>query len=57
MKDVEISLNSTHIKPNEQILGNIKVNYTGRYDGMHKHDILDSNGLLNMHMQWSKRGM
>ena len=28
MKDVEISLNSTHIKPNEQILGNIKVNYT-----------------------------
>ena len=34
MKDVEISLNSTHIKPNEQILGNIKVNYTGRYDGI-----------------------
>ena len=35
MKDVEISLNSTHIKPNEQILGNIKVNYTGRSISKH----------------------
>ena len=51
MKDVEISLNSTHIKPNEQILGNIKVNYTGRYDGIviNTH-ILDSNGLLEYGM-------
>ena len=39
MKDVEISLNSTHIKPNEQILGNIKLfrNYmAGKNDnGIH----------------------
>ena len=55
MKDVEISLNSTHIKPNEQILGNIKVNYTGRYDGIviNTH-ILDSDS-WNMgrpYVQW-----
>ncbi len=51
MKDVEISLNSAHIKPNEQILGSIKVNYTGRYDGIviNTH-ILDSNGLLEYGM-------
>ena len=56
MKDVEISLNSAHIKPNEQILGSIKVNYAGRYDGIviNTH-ILDSNGLLEkMVKTWTK---
>ncbi len=51
MKDVEISLNSAHILPNEQIVGSIKVNYAGRYDGVVVNtQILDSNGLLEYGM-------
>ena len=51
MKDVEISLNSARIRPNEQILGTVKVNYTGRYDGIVVNtQIQDSNGLLEYSM-------
>jgi len=47
MKDIEIKLNSKEIHPKEEIIGNIVVNYPGRYDGIVINaQILDSNELI-----------
>ena len=47
LKDIEIKLNDTSIRPNSEIVGNITVNYTGRYDGIViDTQILNSNELI-----------
>lgn len=47
MKDIEISLDSTEIRPNSEIRGVIKVNYSGKYDSVVLNtQILSSNELM-----------
>jgi hypothetical protein len=47
LKDIEIILNSKNIKPNTDIVGSIKVNYTGKYDSIVLNtQILGSNELM-----------
>jgi len=47
MKDVELKLENLNIKPHEIIKGKIKVNYSGRYDGVVVNtQILNSNQLI-----------
>lgn len=47
MKDIELVLESTDIRPHETIKAKIKVNYPGRYDGVVVNtQILDSNQLV-----------
>ena len=47
MKDVELVLENLNIKPHETIKGKIKINYTGRYDGVVVNtQILNSNQLI-----------
>lgn len=47
MKDIEIGLRDTHIRPGEEIGGTVTVGYTGRYDGVVINaQILDSNELV-----------
>lgn len=47
MKDIELKLESSNIKPHETIKGKIKVNYPGRYDGVVVNtQILNSNQLI-----------
>ena len=47
LKDVEIILISKNIKPNTDIVGSIKVNYTGKYDSIVLNtQILGSNELM-----------
>ncbi len=47
LKDIEIKLNDTNIRPNSEIVGNIIVNYPGRYDGIVINtQILSSNELI-----------
>ena len=47
MKDIELKLENSSIKPHEIIKGKIKVNYPGRYDGVVVNtQILNSNQLI-----------
>ncbi len=47
MKDIELKLDNMTFRPHEIIKGNIKVNYSGRYDGVVVNtQILDSNHLI-----------
>lgn len=47
MKDIELVLENTDIKPHEIIKGKIQVGYPGRYDGIVVNtQILDSNQLI-----------
>jgi hypothetical protein len=47
MKDIEITLENSCIKPHEIIKGKIQVNYSGRYDGVVVNtQILNSNQLI-----------
>ncbi|AJZ76641.1 hypothetical protein [Candidatus Nitrosotenuis cloacae] len=47
MKDIEITLQDKNIKPNLDIVGTIKVNYTGKYDSIVLNtQILGSNELM-----------
>jgi hypothetical protein len=47
MKDIELKLEKSSIKPHEIIKGKIKVNYLGRYDGVVVNtQILNSNQLI-----------
>jgi hypothetical protein len=47
MKDVELKLENSNIKPHEIIKGKIQVNYPGRYDGVVVNtQILNSNQLI-----------
>ena len=47
MKDIEIKLNSKEIHQNDEIKGNIVVNYSGKYDGVVINaQILESNELI-----------
>jgi hypothetical protein len=47
MKDIELKLENSSIKPHEIIKGEIKVNYSGRYDGVVVNtQILNSNQLI-----------
>jgi hypothetical protein len=47
MKDVELKLENSSIKPHEIIKGKISVNYPGRYDGVVVNaQILNSNQLI-----------
>ncbi len=47
MKDIEITLQDRNIKPNSDIIGVIKVNYSGKYDSIVLNtQILGSNELM-----------
>ena len=47
MKDVEIKIENLNIKPHIEIKGKIRVNYSGRYDGVVVNtQILNSNQLI-----------
>ena len=47
MKDIELKLDQTNIKPHSEITGYITVNYSGRYDGVVINtQILGSNELV-----------
>lgn len=47
MKDIEITLQDKNIKPNSDIIGTIKVNYSGKYDSIVLNtQILGSNELM-----------
>lgn len=47
MKDIEIMLQDKNIKPNSDIVGTIKVNYSGKYDSIVLNtQILGSNELM-----------
>jgi len=47
MKDIEITLQDKNIKPNSEIIGMIKVNYSGKYDSIVLNtQILGSNELM-----------
>ncbi|MBI5696979.1 MAG: hypothetical protein HZC29_00425 [Thaumarchaeota archaeon] len=47
MKDIEILLQDKNIKPNSEIMGTIKVNYSGKYDSIVLNtQILGSNELM-----------
>lgn len=47
MKDIQISLESTNIRPNSEIKGLIVVNYSGNYDSVVLNtQILNSNELM-----------
>ena len=47
MKDIELRLENTSVKPHEIIKGKIQVNYLGRYDGVVVNtQILNSNQLI-----------
>ena len=47
MKDIEITLQDKNIKPNLDIIGTIKVNYSGKYDSIVLNtQILGSNELM-----------
>ncbi len=47
MKDIELQLDETDIKPHSEIKGHITVNYSGRYDGVVINaQILGSNELV-----------
>ncbi len=47
MKDIEITLQDKNIKPNSDIIGMIKVNYSGKYDSIVLNtQILGSNELM-----------
>lgn len=47
MKDIEITLQDKNIKPNSDIVGTIKVNYSGKYDSIVLNtQILGSNELM-----------
>ncbi len=47
MKDIEITLQDKNIKPNFDIIGTIKVNYSGKYDSIVLNtQILGSNELM-----------
>jgi hypothetical protein len=47
MKDIELKLDKTDIKPHSEITGHIIVNYSGRYDGVViNSQILGSNELV-----------
>ena len=47
MKDIELKLDETNIKPNSEVTGHITVNYSGRYDGVVINtQILGSNELV-----------
>ena len=47
MKDIELTLDESNIKPHSEITGHITVNYSGRYDGVVINtQILGSNELV-----------
>ncbi len=47
MKEIEFKLDNTNITPNSEIIGFIKVNYPGRFDGVViNSQILSSNELI-----------
>ena len=47
MKDIEIKIENSNIKPHTEIKGKIQVNYSGRYDGVVVNtQILNSNQLI-----------
>ena len=47
MKDIELKLESSNIKPHDIIKGKVQVNYPGRYDGIVVNtQILNSNQLV-----------
>ena len=47
MKDIELKISDTNISPHSEIIGNIVVNYSGRYDGVVINtQILGSNELV-----------
>jgi len=47
MKDIDLKLEETNIKPHSEIKGHITVNYSGRYDGVViNSQILGSNELV-----------
>ena len=47
MKDIDLKLEETNIKPHSEIKGHITVNYSGRYDGVVINtQILGSNELV-----------
>ncbi|MGQ0606216.1 MAG: hypothetical protein ACT4OD_04590 [Candidatus Nitrosotenuis sp.] len=47
MKDIEITLQEKHIKPNSDIVGTIMINYSGKYDSIVLNtQILGSNELM-----------
>jgi hypothetical protein len=47
LKDIEITLDDTRIRPNSEFHGTIKVNYSGRYDSVVLNaQILSSNELM-----------
>lgn len=47
MKDIELRLDNSSVKPHEVIKGKVQVNYPGRYDGIVVNtQILNSNQLI-----------
>jgi hypothetical protein len=47
LRDIEITLDDTNIKPNSEIRGLIRVNYSGKYDSVVLNtQILNSNELM-----------
>jgi hypothetical protein len=47
LKDIQITLEDTNIRPNSEIRGRIKVNYSGNYDSIVLNtQILNSNELM-----------